>query len=538
MGVPPELWVVGMMRPGVWQPPVACSRLEQEVIKRIKRARLFVWLREHRHELFDEDFQAELAQMYADKPVGQPPVPPAQLALATILQAYTGASDDEVIEATVMDRRWQLVLDCMDHAQAPFSKATLGAFRARLITHGLDRRLVEGTVELYGQLTGRVAGGKLRAALDSSPLWGAGRVEDTINLLGHALRKTLGVLARQQGWGLAEGTRVLATQAGVPELAASSLKAALDLDWDDEAALPHALGVVLAAVDRVEALAAELGGGSDQAVAQGLAAAHQVQAQDTVVGADGVVRIRRGVAKDRRISIQDPQMRHGRKTRSVRIDGYKRHVLTDLDTELVCAVGVTPANVPEAQVADQITADLAAQGLTLSELGIDRAYLSSSLVRERPDDLQVFCKAFGVRNGPRFAKPAFTLDFDQGLVTCPNSVTVAFVPGGKVQFPAQTCQACPLRAQCTTSVRGRSVQVHPDERLLVELRARQQTPHGRAKLRERVKVEHTLAHVGRWQGRRARYLGDRKNLFDLRRVAVVHNLHVIARQPRPDKQAA
>jgi hypothetical protein len=64
---------------------------------------------------------------------------------------------------------------------------------------------------------------------------------------------------------------------------------------------------------------------------------------------------------------------------------------------------------------------------------------------------------------------------------------------------------------------------HPDERLLAELRAAQQTPAGRAKLRHRVKVEHTLAHIGRWQGRRARYLGPRKNLFDLRRVAVVHN---------------
>jgi hypothetical protein len=83
----------------VWQPPVACSRLEREVIKRIKRAKLFVWLGEHRHELLDADFQGELAQMYQDTPVGQPPVPPAQLGLATILQAYTGASDAEVIEA-------------------------------------------------------------------------------------------------------------------------------------------------------------------------------------------------------------------------------------------------------------------------------------------------------------------------------------------------------------------------------------------------------------------------------------------------------
>jgi hypothetical protein len=517
---------------------VACSRLEREVIKRIKRARLVVWLREHRHELFDEDFQAELAGMYQDTQVGQPPVPPAQLGLATILQAYTGASDDEVLEAMVMDRRWQLVLDCMDHAQAPFSKTTLVAFRARLIAHQLDRRLLERTVELYGQATGRVAAGKLRAALDASPLWGAGRVEDTINLLGHALRKVVGVLARQQGWGLAEGTRVLAERAGTPELAVSSLKAALDLDWDDPAALPQALGVMLDTIGRVEELAGELGGGDAPWVAGGLAAARQVRDQDTVIGQDNMVRLRHGVAHDRRISIQDPQMRHGRKTRSQRIDGYKRHVLTDLDTDLVCAVGVTPANLAEAKVADQITADLDAQGRTLGELHIDRAYLSSGLVTGRDRDLQVFCKAFPVRNGPRFAKPAFTLDFDHGLLTCPNSVTMPFTPGGKVQFPAQTCQVCRLRERCTTSTRGRSVQIHPDERLLAELRAAQQTPHGRARLRQRTAVEHTLAHVGRWQGRRARYVGQRKNLFDLRRVAVVHNLHVIARQPPPAQQAA
>jgi hypothetical protein len=47
---------------------VECSRLEREVIKRIKRAKLFVWLREHRHELFDEDLQQELAVAYQQSP--------------------------------------------------------------------------------------------------------------------------------------------------------------------------------------------------------------------------------------------------------------------------------------------------------------------------------------------------------------------------------------------------------------------------------------------------------------------------------------
>jgi DDE family transposase len=108
----------------------------------------------------------------------------------------------------------------------------------------------------------------------------------------------------------------------------------------------------------------------------------------------------------------------------------------------------------------------------------------------------------------------------------------AFEPGEVVKFPAATCACCALRERCTTSAAGRSVTIHPDEALLQELRERQQTPQGRAKLRERVAVEHALAHVGRWQGRCARYRGVRKNVFDLRRCAVVHNLHVLMRLPQ------
>src|SRR5947209_2963538 len=199
------------MRPVVWRPPVETSPAEQGVIKAVRRARLFVFLRQYRHELFDEAFQAELASTYVDSPKGQPPVPPARLALAMIVQAYTGVSDDEVIEATVMDRRWQLVLDCLDTEQAPFSKGTLVAFRQRLIEAQMDRRLIERTIELasHSQAFGSRA---LRAALDSSPLWGAGRVEDTYNLLGHALKKVLRVVADQQGRELTEVAKEPATE--------------------------------------------------------------------------------------------------------------------------------------------------------------------------------------------------------------------------------------------------------------------------------------------------------------------------------------
>jgi Transposase DDE domain/Transposase domain (DUF772) len=523
------------MRPEVWRPPAEPSAAEQAVIKAVRRAKLFVFLRLHRHELFDEEFQAELAQAYVASPKGQPPVPPARLALATILQAYAGVSDDEVIEAMVMDRRWQLVLDCLDAEHAPFAKGTLVGFRSRLIRKDLDRRLVERTVELAGR-TGGFGARALRAALDSSPLWGAGRVEDTINLMGHALRKALGVIAAAQGRGQAEGTAELAARAGVPELAASSLKAALDRDWDDPAARDLALARVLGFLDQVEAFVA--GRAGNQAAAAAVAVARQVRDQDTNLSGPAPA-LRRGVARDRRISVEDAQMRHGRKSRSVLFDGYKRHVLRDLDSGLVPAVGITPGNAPEASVTGDIETDLAAAGATLSELHIDRAYLASDMVRQRGSGLTVYCKAWRVRNtAGRYAKDQFSIDFGTGQLTCPAAVTMAFEPGKTVRFPKNTCAACPLRRRCTSSPSGRSVSIHPDEALLAELRQRQATPAGRAQLRERVKVEHALAHVGHWQGRRARYRGARKNLFDLRRVAAVHNLHVIARQPAGSDQQA
>ncbi|MGH2461894.1 MAG: IS1182 family transposase [Chloroflexota bacterium] len=527
------------MRPSRWHPPVDLAVGEQAIVQRIRRAKLFVFLRRHRREIFSDAFQDELATLYQESRVGQPPLPPAQLALATILQAYCGVSDDEVIEATLMDRRWQLVLDCLDCPHPPFSKGALVGFRALLIAHDGDRRLIERTIEIAEQ-TREVGPRQLRAALDSSPLWGAGRVEDTYNLLGHALRKALGVIARQQGRGLAE----VAAEAGAPVVGGPSLKAALDRDWDDPAERGAALRIVLDALDGVEDWVAAHPlapttptDTTPEVVTASLAAAQQVVAQDVETASDGTPVLRRGVAKDRRISVEDAQMRHGRKSRSHLFDGFKRHVLRDLDQGVIRAVALTPANAPEATATDDITADLARQAGTLAELHLDRAYLSSSLVRDRPSGLVIYCKAWPVRNRWGFPKTAFTLDWEAQTITCPQAVVIPFHAGHTVRFPEEECGGCPLRARCTTSRHGRSIAIHPDERLLAELRERQTTAVGRAKLRERVGVEHALAHIGHWQGDRARYRGVRKNLFDVRRAAVVHNLHVIARSPDQSKVA-
>src|SRR6266581_1724547 len=94
-----------------WRPSATVTRQEQFILKRLeKRRKLFAFLRKHRHELFDDAFQAELESMYRDTGAGSDPVPPAQLAMALLLQGYLGLSDADAVDATVLDLRWQLVL--------------------------------------------------------------------------------------------------------------------------------------------------------------------------------------------------------------------------------------------------------------------------------------------------------------------------------------------------------------------------------------------------------------------------------------------
>lgn len=221
-------------------------------------------------------------------------------------------------------------------------------------------------------------------------MWGAAKVEDTYNLLGQALRKALSVIARQQGRELTE----VAAEMEADLVAGSSLKAALDLNWDHPEQRDLALGMVLGVLSAIETyLESEPETKSHPVVLSSLEGAQQIEAQDVEVDEPGEVKLRKGVAKNRRIAIEDEQMRHGRKNRSKRFDGYKRHILKDLDMGMVRAVGITMANMAEASVTKAIAVDLKHQKAQLSELDIDRAYLSSSLVKNRGPELTVYCKA-------------------------------------------------------------------------------------------------------------------------------------------------
>jgi uncharacterized protein with ACT and thioredoxin-like domain len=90
------------------------------------------------------------------------------------------------------------------------------------------------------EVDGRAVSKALRVAIDSRPLVGAGRVEDTLNLLGHAARSIVQLVSKLTERPVEDICR----KAGIPLLLASSIKAGLDIDWSDPKQKASAVEVV------------------------------------------------------------------------------------------------------------------------------------------------------------------------------------------------------------------------------------------------------------------------------------------------------
>jgi len=242
-----------------------------------------------------------------------------------------------------------MVLDRLGEQQAAYSQGGLQEFRERLIRTDMDRRLLERTAELARQTKAfdwRKLPKDLRLAVDSSPLEGAGRVEDTINLLGHAARKVVECAAELLGW---KPERV-AREAGIPVLLESSVKKALDREWGTEEAMTHAVDKLVKQLNSLEEwlkrrLADEI---ARPPLVEHVETLRQIRHQDLEpdpsgggARASGRARLKIGASPSRTRTCA--MGGRARASASMATSGYKRHIATDLDTGLVIACAVTPA---------------------------------------------------------------------------------------------------------------------------------------------------------------------------------------------------
>ncbi len=246
----------------------------------------------------------------------------------------------------------------------------------------------------------------------------------------------------------------------------------------------------------------------EQADAVGLLAL--VAGQDVEPGdGEGTWRIARCTTPDRIVSVHDPESRHVHKTVHAYRDGFKGHVAVEPQTGIVTACDLTAGNVGDAQAAPGLLAhesgDLDVLGDSAYSAGAFRAHLverGSTAVVKPPPLQRVVPGGFSIDD--------FVVDLTTGTVTCPAQHTVAITRAGKAIFRPH-CRGCPLRGRCTTSPRGRTLNIHPHHHLLAAVRRQAETPEFQAVYRhDRPLVERTLSWMVR-RGRRVAYRGVARN---------------------------
>lgn len=463
--------------------------------------------------------------MYSDHPKGKPPAPAALLIMVTLLQAYEQRSDAGATLEAIFDQRWQMVLNCLGEDAPPFSQGTQCDFRHRLIRHNMDVRLLEHTVNVAKELGG-FCHKQLRVALDSAPLQGAGRVEDTFNLVGHALELVVDCAAHIRQ----TSEQQVIKEAGTKLIGKSSIKAALDIDWSEPQEKDNAINTLLNDVVAIRQwLKIQPTTVTEhKELKECLSLLETVLEQNIEPDPDGGSRIKEGVAQDRRISVTDGDMRHGRKSSSRTINGFKQHIAIDLDHNLVLATCVRPANEPEHRASELLRPKVLTYG-SVEQMSIDKGYLAATWTSELyKQGKTVIAKPWTPASNGKFGKKAFTINVEKTQITCPagNVTTIRGKKTRQARFPASLCGTCPQKHLCTESQHGRVVSLHPEEEMLQSLRCYVDTPQGRADARERVKVEHALASICNRKGHRARYIGVRLNEYDLNRTAMISNLHI------------
>jgi IS5 family transposase len=473
---------------------------------RLREGSLYRLLADHGHAMFPDGYFADL---FTESAKGRPTVAARVVATVMLLQAFEGLSDREACDRLEVDLRWQAAAGA-DAGCRAFHPTVLVGMRNKLRASARPRRLFEDT-KVVARSTGAM---KNRArVLDSTAVFDAVATQDTVTQLRAAIRKVLAALG-------AGGSPLAAT-------VRQALRRDDDYagpgkppcDWDDPAAREALVDELV--TDALAALGALEGQAVPAAAGDAVDLLALVAGQDVEQGEDGVFRIARRTAKDRVISTVDTAARHGHKSRNRRFDGYKAHLSVDPDSELIDEVAATPANAPDRDAASELLG-----GHTDSEdkpevVG-DSAYGDAATRAGLEEQgFTVTAKCPPPRNsGGRFAKDRFIVDLGQATVTCPAGQTAIIVPargGGRASF-RPWCATCPLRPDCTSSRRGRTITIHPQEAVLQRARATQRDPAWQDRYRtDRPVVERKISHFTRraWGGRKARTRGLARITTDL-----------------------
>ncbi len=457
---------------------------------------------------------------------------PLQLLGLELLKFRWDLSDRQLIEHCWRDLGFRYAVG-LRKGEAPPGTATLTRFRAKLRKLKGDDFVMKLVLKLA--VARGVVDDMALQGVDSTNTDCRGAIVDTFNLIAAGIRQVIRAVAR----GLSRDANELARQWELEDYMARSIKGQVSIDWSDPAARTTLLTKEICNADRLVEMVGKLEMTLPPEVAESVALLQRVARQDVKKRVDGTYEIARGTAPGRIISVSDPEARHGRKSSSKRINGFKVHVLGTLSSQFVTGIAMTDASVHDARPTVALVQQAEQYGLKPREVVGDGAYGTGANIRQvGAQDVTVLSKLGASSHNGSIPKRAFDIDLDGQRVTCPagkSTATVSMVkdPAGsaervqKFRFAKADCQSCALRNRCskpTAAGRPRTITLSTHEPELQQLKAFNKSERAKPILRSRSAIERLLSHLVRMGMRHARFFGLHKVQYQAFMTAAAYNL--------------
>ena len=451
---------------------------------------------------------------------GRSSVPPARLTKVLILETYENLSDREALEMLRFNIKGKYALDVPIEYEG-FDRSLLVYFRARLLIDHKEKMIFKKTLQ-FARKAGLLKK-EIDQVIDSTPMLGAGAVKDTYELLRDGIRKILSSLDKKTKSKMNLSLKAYSRGDTKPKI-----------NWDNRKEREELLSLL---VSDVKEVLSHLDVDKEDIDTQLKDAANllaRIVSQDIEKDKENKPKIKKGVAKDRIISTTDPEMRHGRKSRSGKFNGYKTHLTKDVSSEIITNIDVSSGNCPDQEMAESLI-DAAKEEFKVKTRSLtgDGAYSSPDTQKKMSHrEIELISKVPVAKNSGKLSKEEFSIDLEEEKVVCPEGETTKIFI-----FPKETCQLCSRKNECTNAKNtGRTITVGPNEEYLQKMRARQKTEEFKEIYnKRRPPIERKIAELIYHGLRKTRYIGKRKSRLQALFTAAAVNLKRIFKEQQEKK---
>jgi transposase/IS5 family transposase len=454
---------------------------------------------------------------------GRKSVPPLYTFLAILIQIEKCYSDAEMEEASRFDDRIKYAITAPRDFDG-IDAVTLCDHRKRLFCSDVGKKIF---IELLkkAKIEGMFDENNLHV-IDSFMIWGGFAKQDTYTMIYQGIKMVLKFMSFY---------KIEKVSLTGQDYEADHKKPKIDWESKDEKKklLDRLVKDALALVKYINDMDK-----TEDDLKNAVELLEKVALQDIEFDKNGTANMVDGTAKDRIISVNDPEMRHGRKTSSKRSDGFKAEIITGGEkANLVVSIAVDGANTADGEHMSELIDKAEENGVKIDKLYGDGAYLKMEEIEKREEEGMEFCIHVSkpINANGCYTKEEFEINFDEGKVICPNGERVEFDvdkvrehKGVTVKFDPENCQKCPKKDECTKSKDGgRSIGIHPYEEELQEAREYQKTEEFKEDYSKRSNGERTISQLTRHGGRKARYKGKEKTFWQILMVSINNNMKEI-----------